>query len=234
MTYADHLCVDAVQLHHQQFESLGEAGVWFTGEERLAIAQLAREAAANAGMFPSVNPAPDIDCFDDQSAVAAVTRRLATAPQTMERCHFQAALEEISCEQYVELVGIVARLMNIDIVRLGVALPLLPLPQPQSGEPSRQRPNAIGEGAWAPTVPSGEAGGEEAVAVYGSSADQPFIIRALSLVPDENRRHVELGPVQYVPMNRFHDLQYKRHEGLSRPQVELLAGRVSAINECFY
>ena len=27
---------------------------------------------------------------------------------------------------------------------------------------------------------------------------------------------------------------YQHHEGFSRSQVELIAGRVSAVNECFY
>ena len=62
----------------------------------------------------------------------------------------------------------------------------------------------------------------------------PFIIRALSLVPAETHAHVELEQVQYLPLDRFGDYEYQHHEGLTRPQVEVVAGRVSAINECFY
>jgi AhpD family alkylhydroperoxidase len=30
------------------------------------------------------------------------------------------------------------------------------------------------------------------------------------------------------------NFDYNHHEGLTRPQVEVVAGRVSAINDCFY
>jgi hypothetical protein len=63
---------------------------------------------------------------------------------------------------------------------------------------------------------------------------QPFIYRALSLVPDETGRCMELGDEQYLPGDVFFELEHSRSPGLTRPQVEVVAGRTSALNECFY
>ena len=60
----------------------------------------------------------------------------------------------------------------------------------------------------------------------------PNVIRALSLVPDEVRGLKELSAAQYVPLKALFDLRAGR--AIDRSQIELLAGRVSALNECFY
>ena len=235
MTYATFLRADAVALHSAQFDSMTTPGHWLTGAQRRVIAQLVRHAGVEAGIFPpeAAETVADDHPFAGNTAFVDAIVRLAVSPATFQRENFEAAVaEDCSVEQYVEMVGLVSRLINLDIVRIGVGLPLLPLPEPQAGEPSRHRPQAVSEGAWAPTVPSGETA--EAMNMYGSPGEMPFIIRALSLVPSEHRQHVELGHIQYLPLNRFHDFKFQQHEGLTRPQVELLAGRVSAINECFY
>ena len=48
------------------------------------------------------------------------------------------------------------------------------------------------------------------------------------------RRHLELEEAQYLPMKNVFVADYQHHEGFTRAQVELIAGRVSALNECFY
>ena len=63
---------------------------------------------------------------------------------------------------------------------------------------------------------------------------KPYIVRALSLVPDELKDHMELEKVQYSQMDKILDFSYTHHKGLNRSQVELVAGRISAINECFF
>ena len=62
---------------------------------------------------------------------------------------------------------------------------------------------------------------------------RPNVLRALSLVPDAVRQLQELSEVHYLPMADVVDPR-ARIPSLSRPQMELLAGRVSALNECFY
>jgi hypothetical protein len=63
-------------------------------------------------------------------------------------------------------------------------------------------------------------------------AHTPNVIRAMSLVPDAVRDLMTLSAVHYLPPERTVDLREGR--ALGRPQMELVAGRVSALNECFY
>jgi hypothetical protein len=59
----------------------------------------------------------------------------------------------------------------------------------------------------------------------------PNVGRALSLVPRDNQSFFALVGSMYA-LRDFQDLVWDRP--LSRPQVELVAARVSALNECFY
>ena len=61
----------------------------------------------------------------------------------------------------------------------------------------------------------------------------PNVLRALSLVPDAVRQLKELSTAHYLPIDDVVDPR-ARGPVLSRAQMELVAGRVSALNECFY
>ena len=89
------------------------------------------------------------------------------------------------------------------------------------------------EQAWPPTVPNSPDGGELAEELYGGHW-KSYIVRGLSLVPDELRAHMELQEIQYAPSGHIREADYQHHEGLTRAQVEVVAGRVSALNECFF
>jgi hypothetical protein len=89
------------------------------------------------------------------------------------------------------------------------------------------------EHAWIPTVPNGPAGGDIGASLYHGQP-MPYIVRAMSLVPDELRAHLELEIAHYTRLDKLFDYQYQHHEGLTRPQTEVVAGRVSALNDCFY
>ena len=62
----------------------------------------------------------------------------------------------------------------------------------------------------------------------------PNVLSAMSLVPDAVRMLFRLSGVQYLTLPgfmRFGDLPGR---ALTRSQVELVAARVSAFNDCFY
>ena len=59
------------------------------------------------------------------------------------------------------------------------------------------------------------------------------VIRAMSLVPDAVRSLQELSAAHYLALKDVRDPN-ARMPALERPQVELIAGRISALNECFY
>ena len=68
--------------------------------------------------------------------------------------------------------------------------------------------------------------------VYGDGGFMPNIMRALSLVPDEVRMLRRLAATHYLAVEQIPDPTARR--ALDRMQIELVAARVSALNECFY
>ena len=110
-----------------------------------------------------------------------------------------------------------------------MGLPLEPLPAPLPGEPTRIRPDGIVEGeAWVPIQNAAQMAAKSGL----PGGQAPYVIRALSLVPDEVQAWGDLSAVQYLGQNDM--MSFKQIRALSRSQIELVAGRVSALNECFY
>lgn len=230
--YPVHADISAV--HGAQLERLGAPGTWGTGAQRLALAAEARRASYAAGLLeePTDSELPELDLPE---VARRVVQQLAVSPKDIEENFYIEALNDgLSDAEYVEIVGVVARFTNIDIFARGIGVSLQPLLGVLPGQPTRERPAvAVRELAWVPTIPNVPEGGPVAEELYGGQF-KPYIIRALSLVPEELRLHLALEQVQYLPLNRVLEYGYQHHEGLTRPQVEIVAGRVSALNECFY
>jgi len=225
---------DLAKVHASQLDNLGKPGTWGGAAQRQAVILEAREACYEAGVLsrPAGAQSPEADL---PAAARRVARQLAVAPQELDQAFYQQALKDgLGEAEYVEIVGLVSRIVNLDLFAKGIGVEVQPLPQAQSGEPTRTRPEeAVLEQAWVPTVPDGPEGGQLGESLYGGQPTA-YIDRALSLVPEECHAHMELGEVQYLPGASFFDWNYQHHEGLSRAQVELIAARVSAFNECFY
>jgi hypothetical protein len=60
------------------------------------------------------------------------------------------------------------------------------------------------------------------------------VIRAMSLIPDAVRQLAAQSTVQYVDLPNVRNFASSGQLSLSRPQIELVAARTSAINDCFY
>jgi len=120
---------------------------------------------------------------------------------------------------YVETVALVVQTVPIDLLCDLLGRPRQDLPVPRTGEPSRVVPDGLGqEGAFVPWAVDGWLG--------------PNVARALSFVPEDNSRH--MGIVMSMYSGQHFEEMVWRHRALSRPQVELVAARTSAVNECFY
>jgi hypothetical protein len=119
--------------------------------------------------------------------------------------------------------------ISIDRFHHAMGLPLEALPAAEEGEPTRTRPPGIVEGeAWVPMQSAKQVSAEQGL----PGGQAPFVIRALSLVPAEVRAWGDLSDSQYLgkqEMTRFGQVR-----AINRSQIELVAGRVSALNECFY
>ena len=82
--------------------------------------------------------------------------------------------------------------------------------------------------AWVPLLAPENASSVDAD-VYGDSQFAPNIVRALSLVPDHVRTLRKWIASHYIDLG---DIGARR--AIDRQQIELIAARVSALNECFY
>ena len=123
--------------------------------------------------------------------------------------------------------------MSIDTFARAIGAPLWPLPDAEPGEPTRLRPEeARVNGHWVPTIAPADAVGDLAD-LYGGSDFVPNIRTAVSLVPDELGPLAEYAAANYVDLDDLLDL-HASPRAISRPAMELLAARVSALNECFY
>ncbi|MCH9673986.1 MAG: hypothetical protein K0U93_21290 [Gammaproteobacteria bacterium] len=231
---------DFAAAHQRFWDRLAEPGQWWTAAERCAIAAEVREAfqcatcrARKAALSPFAVDGPHAHASDLDEAVRDVVHRVATDASRLTRTWFDKTRRAImSDEAYVEVVGTVVALVSIDQFCSALGLPLHPLPAPQPGSPTRYRPRSAQlEDAWVPLVPAQNAGTPEAdLWISGRTGN---VIRAMSLVPDEVRTLSDLSSVHYLPNQQVRDPSASQGQ-LDRAQMELVAGRVSALNGCFY
>ena len=167
------------------------------------------------------------------AAALEAAHRIARDPTRLSRTWRDGLRADgLDDEHYVELIGVVVTVVSIDAFCTAIGATLHPLPTPVDGAPTRHRPRQARDGdAWVPMIPVfGTTGAEADLWPRGRTAN---VIRALSLVPDEVRTLQDLGAAHYLPSDRIPDPR-ARMEHLTRPQMELLAGRISALRECFY
>lgn len=222
------------------WEHLRSPGTWWTGAERLAIAGEARKADSCAlcrerkqalsptavqGSHDSLRALPD--------EIVDVIHRIRTDPARLSHAWFENVIEGgLDEARYVELVAVVTLSTGIDYFARALGVPPFPFPAPLPGAPRRLRPGSAKPGtAWVAIIAPEDANGPEAD-LYGQMAFVPNIMRALSLVPNEARALQTSSNGHYVRADQIGDPSVRR--ALDRMQMELVAARVSALNECFY
>jgi len=196
-------------------------GTWLTGSERLEAAEITLRAKARE--IGEGRPEPrDLD-HPAEAGLSPLEKevltRIAGEAWTLSRAWFDRVTERLAPARYAELVAIVATVIPIQRFcrLLGCTLP--PLPAAQEGQPSGVYPeNVSDDGAWLP------------MEVPWKGAN---VARALSVVPDENRMRLSLVRTMYSRPEAFAELEWTDWP-LTRAQVELLAARTSALNQCFY
>lgn len=224
------------QLHADELQSYAEPGTWGTAAQRTAIAAEARRARAAAGIQESIGDEHLVDGAELPAAARQLARDVALGGVNIDRAYCtDAQAAGVTEGAYVEIVGLVARLAHLDVFARGIGVPARALGDPVDDRaPTFERPPvAKNEGFFTATVPNAPAGGELATTLYGKH-QAANILRSLSLVPDEARRLNHIMDQEYYSMETIFDLTHSSHEALSRPQIELVAARVSALNQCFY
>jgi len=237
----DPIRADLADEHRRAWRHIAAAGTWLTGAERVAVAdetRRARECALCAERKLALSPFAVEGEHDGAGTLPAAMvdeiHRVTTDAKRLTRAWFDSLIAGgLAVERYVEALGVAVLVISIDEFHHAMGLPPEPLPQPEPGEPSRRRPAGVEKGsAWVPMLDPKKADPADRAIVAGPGGRSAEVLRALSLVPEEVRAWVELSSAQYLTPEKMAGMKTDR--ALDRSQIELVAGRVSALNECFY
>jgi hypothetical protein len=215
--------------HSEAFNSFTLAGTWFTGQERLAMLREARSASQCAlckERKSALSPYAVKGAHDKQEDlplnIIDVIHRLMTDSGRLTKTWFNTTLESgLSQEEYVEIVGVVATLIVLDTFSIGLGSELVEPETAKEGEPSRiTNDNVFDGGAWVPLFDLPQEDSDTGLPT------SPNILRAMGLVPSA------IG--HFFGVMRAHYGLSDMDVGINRAQTELIAARVSALNQCFY
>ena len=240
---------DLAAAHARYWRRLARPGANWSGPERVALAREARHAAGCAycrRLRAALSPCALEEGLHDvapgnvgrlPAPVVDAVHRIVNDASRLTRRWYERTLAGggLTDARYVELVGTVTSVVSIDAFCRAVGAPLHPLPEPEPGAATGYRPAAAEDDgqSWVPMVPFDNSGTPEADLWPPKRTGN--VIRALSLAPDEVRTLNDLGGAHYIDHRLVRDTSATRAGGaLTRAQIELVAGRVSILNDCFY
>jgi hypothetical protein len=232
---------DLTEAHRRAWQRIAAPGAWWDGARRVAIAAEARNAPGCAlcrARKSALSPQAVSGSHDHLGALPAplveAIHRIRTDPGRLTESWYREIIESgLSDAEYVETVGVVVTVVALDTFARGLGAAPLALPAPIAGAPSGQRPSGTAvECAWVATISPATVAESEAD-IYGGAPSPAYIRRALTLVPDEARGFFDLVEVQYLPGPAMRDFD-REYRAIDHAQIELLAARVSAINQCAY
>ena len=217
--------------HRRSWTMLAAPGEWWTGAERVSIAAESRRASALVDGRTNPGPGP---AELPEAAVFAIHKLIGDLPNvTREWYDDTISAEGMSDAHYIELLGVVVHVWSVDEFHRALDIELEPLPDPIPGEPSRTRPTGLkANGSWPPTLLPEDLHEPEAD-IYGGMERTSNVRAAMSLHPDSVRWLSDLFDAHYLSWIEIQSEQ-EPFRVLTRPQRELVAARVSALNECFY
>ena len=240
-TGAINVRTDLVSSHERAWGWLAKAGTWLDATKRLAVAAEVRNALdcplcqeSKAALSPNAVKGNHTSLGELNEAEIGVIHRVVNDSGRTSENWCRNAIDDggIGDGPFVEIAGIVAMVMIMDTVKRGLGLPFDDLPEAQAGEPTQYvSTGAKRQAAWVPIIEPEDVT-ESDKPLYPSDK-VGYIYRALSSVPDSMRAYWDLASEHYLPG------QYVYQFGVTirailRPQIELIAARVSAIHLCAY
>jgi len=205
------------------WEWLAQPGGAWTAAEKVAMADILRCAEARPLWDRRPATIDHLRHVADETEpvselVADTVERVAVEAGTITRDWAAAVIEALGDAAFAELVAVCATVTPIDRACDLLGRRIEPLPEPVAGEPTGERADeTIDIGAYLPA----------AAGFPGAN-----VARSLSVAPTANMTRLRVVRALYSG-DRFGDLRWD-DGALSRPQVELIAARTSALNECFY
>jgi hypothetical protein len=231
---------DLIAAHRHSWAHLARPGTWWSGARRLAIAAEVRNAPGcelclrrKDALSPhAVEGSHDHSGDLPDNLVEVIHGVRNDAGRLTERWYDRVLADGLTDAEYVETVAIIATIVVMDTFARAIGVPVLALPVPVGGTSSRVRPDGARiDRSWVPTIAPEDATGPEAD-LYDRRMPSN-IRRALTLVPDDYRAFMALYEAHYWPGDKMRDFDGE-YRAISRAQLELLAGRVSALNRCAY
>lgn len=205
--------------------ALGYAGDWLTGDQRIDVWAEVRDAQTNPldrarkqALSPYGLDGVHSETEHLSATAVEVVHRVATDPGRLTRSWAESCIADVGSAVYTELVGTTAIATVVDTFNEAMGAEPSPLPVAEPGSPSQIIPDDVGEvGAWVPQT---------------LGPTRANVSRTLSGVPVTNATWRNLVDSHYSRGVEFMKATWDR--ALSRPQVELVAARVTALSECFY
>jgi hypothetical protein len=239
---------DIVAAHVHAWKRIAAPGAWLDGKTRVAIAAETRNAPQcdlcqrrKAALSPYAVDGRHDSLGALPERMVEQIHRIATDPGRLTRKWFEAVIASGTSDvEYVETVGVVVITVSIDTFCRAIGVAPHALPEPLPGAPHRRRPKTAqqrGE-AWVPLIHPKDLDGaldtdEERALARQWGGTLANIRRALSLVPEEAYEWFQLVETQYLPGKWMRDFAHE-YRAITHAQIELIAGRVSVINQCFY
>ena len=231
---------DLVDAHRRAWDAISAPGTWLDGAQRVAVAaeiRRARECAhcarIKAALSPDSVPGTHESLGQLGAAEVELIHRLVNDPGRLsEKWAREVLARGLSDGAYVEIAGLVAMVMMLDTFTRAIGAKDTPLPATRAGAPTRYRPaGARKKAAWLPITEP-----EDATEADGPLYPNPkagYIYRALSLVPQAVRDYWALANSHYLPGPLIYKFD-QSIRAIRRPQVEIIAARVSAMHQCVY
>lgn len=196
-----------VEVSRRTWIQVASPGTWWSGPERVAIAEAARAARIRKRTSADELPKAAVD----------VATMIGATPGYTTATWVGDMIDVLGELRYVEAASIASRVVSIDTFTRLVGSGLEAFPQPGSGKPSQRHsdPAPRRSRAWIEMV---------------GFASPP---NAFSAVPEEAAAMNDITDNFYMP--EF-DMQYPDYSrmGLHRTQIETVAGVTSHANECFF
>ena len=230
---------DLTAAHAHVWEKLAAPGTWWNGSERLAVAEVVRTALDDPNPIPPWDSASNSGRLPNDSVISPELQdavyRLAVHAGTLTEEWYQKMRDAtgVTPQQWVEIIEVTISVASVLRFAQIAGIERPDFPEVLEGRPTGQpQPSKPAKHHWVPVVHLEDVTPELAPYYDGLTALAP-VLRALSSVPAAMDTLATLGNAQYIPMREMLDLNWTRGT-LSRRQIELVAGRLSAHRECFY
>ena len=235
---------ELAETQEQGWRRIAQPGTWLTAEERVAIAAETRHAltcplcaARKSALAPMTVSGDHASLGRLASADIEAIHRIRTDSGRLGEAWFRRVSAEGDA-RYIELVSVVVATVAIDTFHHAAGLPPRPLPAPAPGQPSRQRPTGATPGpGWTASLRPDDVTSAEPDLFREHPGPRERrganIHLAFSLVPHSMIHWWDLFEPMYMsgPQMRDFDREFR---AISHAQLEMLAARVAALNQCEY